>query len=102
MLCHFLDAENPPIIDCDQSLRGRLGERETKQIQVIASKSQQQQAHETKDLSRGSATPLRSSYILIVEVTIKVEVSFTSLPLSRQPQRSLEVFTKKSRVIQNS
>ena len=53
-----------------------------------------------KDLSRGSATPQRSSYVLVVEVTTKVGVSFTSLPLSKQPQRSLELSTKKSRVIQ--
>ena len=52
-----------------------------------------------KDLSQGSTTPQRSSYVLVVEVTTKVGVCFTFLPLSKQPQRSLEVFTKKSRVI---
>jgi len=55
-----------------------------------------------KDLSQGSATPQRSSYVLVVEVTTKVRVSFTSLPVSKQQQRSLEVSTKKSRVIQTS
>ena len=50
-----------------------------------------------KDLSRGSATPQRSSYVLVVEVTTKVGVSSTSLPLSKRPQRSLELSTKKSK-----
>ena len=53
-----------------------------------------------KDLSQGLATPQRSSYILVVEVTTKVRVSSTSFPLSKQPQRSLELSTKESRVIQ--
>jgi hypothetical protein len=60
----------------------------------------QQQARRTQDLSRGSVTPQRSSYILVVEVTTKVGVSFTSLPPSKQPQRSLDIFTKKNEVIQ--
>ena len=55
-----------------------------------------------KDLSRGSATLQRSSYVHVVEVTTKVGVSSTSLPLSKQPQRLLELFTKKSMVIQTS
>ena len=55
-----------------------------------------------KDLSQGLATPQTSSNVLVVEVTTKVGVSFTSLPHSKQPQRSLEVSTKKSRVIQTS
>ena len=55
-----------------------------------------------KDLSQGSTTPQRSSYVLVVEVTTKVGVSSTSLPLSKQPQRLLELFTKKLRVIQTS
>ena len=38
-----------------------------------------------KDLSQGWVTPQRSSYVLVVEVTTKVGVSFTSLPLSKQP-----------------
>ena len=57
---------------------------------------------EHKNLSRGSATPQRSSYVLVVEVTTKIRVSSTSLPLSKQPQRLLELSTKKSRVIQTS
>ena len=55
-----------------------------------------------KNLSRGLANPQRSSYVLVVEVTTKVRVSYTSLPLLKQPQRLLELFTKKSRVIQTS
>ena len=50
-----------------------------------------------KNLSRGSATPQRSSYVLIVEVTTKVGVYSTSLPLSKRPQKSFELSTKKSK-----
>ena len=57
---------------------------------------------EHKDLSQGSTTPQRSSYVLVVEVTTNVGVTSTSLPLSKQPQRSLELSSKKSRVIQTS
>jgi hypothetical protein len=46
--------------------------------------------------------PTKELYVLVVEVTIKVGVSSTSLPLSKQPQRSLKLSTKKSRVIQTS
>jgi hypothetical protein len=79
-----------------------LRERD-KQKQVIPSKSQQQQQQQqqqqacgAKDLTPGSATPQRSSYVLVVEVTMKVGVSFTFLPLSKQPQRSLEFSTNLS------
>jgi hypothetical protein len=46
--------------------------------------------------------PTKELYVLVVEVTIKVGVSSTSLPLSKQPRRSLKLSTKKSRVIQTS
>jgi hypothetical protein len=84
--------------DWVQTVREALGE-ESQQEQICKS-SNNHAGH--KDLSRGLATPLRSSYVLVVEVTTKVGVSLTSLPLSKQPQRSLEFSTKKSRVIQTA
>jgi hypothetical protein len=70
MLSHFLDAKNSPSCRSRPNPK-REDERERdKQIQVIPSKTlQQQQTHGTKDLSQGSATPQRSTYILVVEVT---------------------------------
>ena len=82
-----------------QTLKWKFGRERDKHIQVISSNHNNKHTGH-KDLSRGSATPLRSSYVLVVEVTTKVGVSFTSLPLSEQPERSLELSTKKSRVIQ--
>jgi len=44
--------------------------------------------------------PLRLAYaFFVVEVTMKVGVSFTSLPLSSNHKGKLEFFTRKSRVI---
>jgi hypothetical protein len=45
-------------------------------------------------------SPLRLVYVLVVEVTTKVGVSFTSLPLSSNNQGKLGFFTRNSRVIQ--
>jgi hypothetical protein len=47
-------------------------------------------------------SPLRLVYVLIVEVTTKVRVSFTFLPLSSNHKGKLEFFTRKSRVTQTS
>ena len=103
MLSHSLDAEYLQTIDRVQTLKWKFGRERDKQIQVISSNHNNNNKHAGhKDLSRGLATPQRSSYVLIVEVTTKVGVSSTSLPLSKRPQRSLELSTKKSRVIQTS
>ena len=101
MLGHFFDAVMPPNRRSSPNPKMKLGRERDKQIQVISSNHNNKHTGH-KDLSRGSATPQRSSYVLIVEVTTKVGVSFTSLPLSKQPQRSLELSSKKSRVIQTS
>jgi hypothetical protein len=70
MLDHFLDTKNSPSHRSRPNPK-REDERERdKQIQVIPSKSLlQQQTRGTKDLSRGSATSQRSTYVLVVEVT---------------------------------
>jgi hypothetical protein len=101
MLGHFLDAENPPNHRSRPNPK-REAERErqakisnTKQITTTTRRSMQD-----KGFIPRFGNPQRSSYILVVEVTTKVGVSFTSLPLSKQPQRSLEFSTKKTRVIQ--
>ena len=76
-----------------------IWERERdKHIQAISSNHNNKHTGH-KDLSRGSATPLRSSYVLVVEVTTKVGVFYTSLPLSSNHKGKLEFFTRKSRVI---
>jgi hypothetical protein len=46
--------------------------------------------------------PLKLVYVLVVEMTTKVGVSFTSLPLSSSHKGKLEFFTRKSRVIKTS
>ena len=98
MLGHSLDAITPPNRRSSPNPKMKLGRERDKQIQVIYSNHNNKHTGH-KDLSRGLATPQRSSYVLVVEVTTKVRVSFTSLPLSKRPQRSLELSTKKSRVI---
>ena len=100
MLGHSLDAEVPPNRRSGPNPKMKFRRERDKQIQVISSKHNNNKHAGHKDLSRGSATPQRSSYVLVVEVTTKVGVFFTSSPLSKQPQRSLELSTKKSRVIQ--
>jgi hypothetical protein len=62
----------------------------------------QQEARETQRFIPRFNSPLRLVYILIVEVTTKVGVSFTSLPLSSNHKGILEFFTRKSRIIQTS
>ena len=94
MLGHSLDAVMPPNSRSSLNPKIKFGRERDKQIQVISSNhNNKHMGH--KDLSRGSATPLRSSYVLVVEVTTKVGVFSTSLPLSKRPQRSLELSTKK-------
>jgi hypothetical protein len=44
--------------------------------------------------------PLRLVYVLVVEVTTKVGVSFTSMPLSTNHKGKPEFFARKLRVIQ--
>ena len=101
MLSHSLDAVMPLNRRLSPNPKMKFGRERDKQIQVISSNHNNKYTGQ-KDLSRGSTTPQRSSYVLIVEVTTKVGVSSTSLPLSKHPQRSLELSTKKSRVIQTS
>jgi hypothetical protein len=62
--------------------RDKDRERTWRTSNISSNHKQQQQARGTHDLSRGSATPQRSSYVLIVEMTTKVRVSSTSLPPS--------------------
>ena len=96
MLGHSLDTIMPPNRRSSPNPKIKFGRERDKQIQVISSNHNNKHTGH-KDLSRGLATPQRSSYVLVVEVTTKVRVSSTSLPLSRKPQRSLEFSTKKSR-----
>ena len=99
MLGHSLDAVMPPNHRSSPNPKIKFGRQRDKHIQVISSNHNNKHTWH-KDLSQGSATPQRSSYVLVVEVTTKVGVFSTSLPLSKQLQRSLDVSTKKSRVIQ--
>lgn len=81
MLNHFLGLRTRP--------NGRLGsnpkndikrERDNKE-QLIPSNQNNNKHARHKDLSQGSATLLRSTYILIVKMTTKVRVFSTSLSL---------------------
>ena len=91
MLGHSLDAVMPPNSRSSLNPKIKFGRERDKQIQVISSNHNNNNKHAGhKDLSQGSATPQRSFYVLVVEVTTKVGVSSTSLPHSRKPQRSLE------------
>ena len=87
--CSFDTERSPPLRGSSPNPKMKFGRERDKQIQVISSNhNNKHMGH--KDLSWGSATPQRSSYFLVVEVTTKVGVSFTSLPHSRKPQRALE------------
>ena len=97
--CSF-DAERSPLHRSSPNPKKIFREEETHKNKSDSTSLNNNKHAGHKDLSRRSATPQRSSYVLVVEVTTKVGVSFTSLPLSKQPQRSLEVSTKKSSVIQ--
>ena len=97
MLGHSLNTEMPPNRRLSLNPKMKFERERDKQIQVISRKHNNNKHAGHKDLSRGSATPQRSSYVLIVEVTTKVRVSSTFLPLSKWPQRSLELSTKKSK-----
>ena len=96
MLGHSLDAVMPPNRRSSPNPKMKFGRERDKQIQIISSNHNNKHTGH-KDLSRGSTTPQRSSYVLVVEVTTKVIVYSTSLPLSKRPQRSLELSTKKSK-----
>ena len=96
MLGHSLDAVMPPNHRSSPNPKMKFKRDRDKQIQVISSNHTNKHIGH-KDLSQGSATPQRSSYVLVVEVTTKVEVYSTSLPPSKRPQRSLELSTKKSK-----
>ena len=100
-LGHSLDAVMSPNRRSSPNPKMKFGRERDKQIQVISSNHNNKHTGH-KDLSWGSATPQRSSYIIFVVVTTNVGVSSTSLPLSKQPQMLFELFTKKSRVIQTS
>ena len=96
MLGPSLDAVMPSNRRSSPNPKMKFGRERDKHIQVISNNYNNKHTGH-KDLSWGSTTPLRSSYILVVEVTTKVGVFSTSLPLSKWPQRSLELSTKKSK-----
>jgi hypothetical protein len=102
MLRCFLGLGTPPNCRSGLTPKNMLEGESDDQIQLIPSNHNNNKHIEHKDLSRGSATPLSSAYILVVEVTTKVGVSFTSLPLSSNHKGQLEFFNKISRVIQTS
>jgi hypothetical protein len=97
------DAERSPLCRSSPNPKRSFGEEERQQNKYARTNfQQQQQARKTQGFIPRFNSPLKLVYVLVVEVTTKVGVSFTSLPLSKQPQRSLEFSTKKSRVIQTS
>jgi len=102
MLSHSLDAVMPPNRRSSPNPKRRVGKEDKPRKTNMIAKITITTCTWDKNLFRGLITPQRSSYILVIEVTIKVGVSSTSLPLSKQPQRLLQLFTKKSRVIQTS
>jgi hypothetical protein len=84
VLGHFLDAEKPPNHRPSLNPKREVeGEKETNKYKQYRANHNNNKHAEDKDLSQGSATPQRSFYVLVVEVTTKVRVSFTSLPLSK-------------------
>ena len=101
MLGYSLNAVMPPNRRSSPNPKMKFKRERDKQIQVISNNHNNKHTGH-KDLSRGLATPQRSSYVLVVEVTTKVGVSSTSLPLPSNHKGQLEFFTRKSRVVQTS
>jgi hypothetical protein len=81
-------------VDRVQTLRGALERRDNKN-KYARTNFQQQQACTTQGFILMFNSPLRLVYVLIVEATSKVEVSFTSLPHSNNHKGKLEFFTRK-------
>ena len=84
MLRCFLGFETPPDVDQKPIPKNKLeGERDN-QIKVIPSNhnNNNEQAG-YMNLSRGLGTLLRSAYVLVVKVTMKVGISFASLPTTK-------------------
>ena len=84
MLRCFLGFETPPDVGKKPIPKNKLeGERDN-QIKVIPSNHNNNNKQAGyMNLSRGLGTLLRSAYVLVVKVTMKVRISFASLPTTK-------------------
>jgi hypothetical protein len=89
------DAERSPLGRSIPNPKRSFGEEERQQNKYARTNFQQQQARETQGFIPRFNSPLRLVYVLVVEVTTKVEVSFTFLPHSSNHKGKLEFFTRK-------
>jgi hypothetical protein len=89
------DVETPPLGRSSPNPKNSFGRKKDNKNKYVRTNFQQQQARETQGFILRFNSPLRLVYILIIEVTTKVRVSFTSLPHSSNYKGKLEFFTRK-------
>ena len=65
----FFDAERSPLLRSSPNPKKIFGEEETHKNKSDSTSLNNNKHARHKDLSRGSGTPQRSSYVLVVEVT---------------------------------
>jgi hypothetical protein len=89
------DVETPPLSRSSPNPNNSFGRKKDNKNKYARTNFQQQQARETQGFIPRFNSPLRLVYVLIVEVTTKVGVFFTSLPHSSNHKGKLELFTIK-------
>jgi hypothetical protein len=89
------DVETPRLGISSPNPKNSFGRKKDNKNKYARTNFQQQQARETPGFIPRFNSPLGLVYVLVVKVTTKVRVFFTSLPHSSNHKGKLEFITRK-------